>query len=177
MIVSRGAQNRLPESQRINKSVWGFGVRVLSSLLAHFMLYTLISLFTKHFLTIQGYSLDWSLWDVGLSGIIWRVLHLNWGRRCKAIAPTDHICLPKILPRGSFLVCICMISYHFLLSKLSLSHVILCFCSLLFSLHLLNSKGSCMQQQPLMWREVLKVPTTLVLTLVSSLTYTKLHGS
>jgi len=39
------------------------------------------------------------------------------------------------------------------------------------------ARGSCLQQQPLMHREVPKVPVTLVLTLVSSLTYSKLHGS
>jgi len=49
----KGAQNRLLESQGIEKFVWGFGVWVLSSLLAFFMHYTLISLFTKHFLTIH----------------------------------------------------------------------------------------------------------------------------
>jgi len=118
MIVSRGAQNRLPESQRINKSVWGFGVRVLSSLLAHFMLYTLIFFFTGHFLTIWRYSLDWGFWDVGLSGIVWRVPHLNWGRRCMAIGPTYHVRLPKTLPRSSSLVCTYMISFHSLLSQL-----------------------------------------------------------
>jgi len=115
----KGAWNGLPESQRIDKSVWGFGVWVLSSLLAHFMLYTLIFLFTRHFFTIQGYSLDWDFWDVGSSGIIWRVPCLNWGRRCMEIGPMDHVCLPETLPRSSFSVCTYIISFHSLLSQLS----------------------------------------------------------
>jgi len=115
----KGAQNGLPESQRINKSVWGFGVQVLSSLLACFMLYTLIFFFTGHFLTIQGYSLDWGFWDIGSSGIVWRVPHLYWGRWHMAIGPTDCVHLPETLLRSSFLVCTYMISFHSLLSQLS----------------------------------------------------------
>jgi len=137
----KGAWNGLLESWRIEKFVWGFRVWVLSSLLAHFMHYTLIFLFTEHFLTIQGYSLDWNFWDVGLSGVIWRVLHLNWGRLRMAIGTTDCVCLPKTLPRSSFLVCTCMISFHSLLSKLSLSHAIFCFYSLALSLHCWSAVG------------------------------------
>jgi len=114
----KGAQNGLLESWRIEKFVWGFWVQV-SSLLAHFMLYILIFLFTRHFPTIWGYSLNWSFWDVGLSGVIWRVLCLNWGRRHMEVGPMDHVCLPKTFPRSSFLVCTYMISFHSLLSQLS----------------------------------------------------------
>jgi len=137
----KGARNGLPESWGIEKFVWGFWVQVLSSLLACFMHYTLISLFTKHFLTIWGYSLDWNFWDIGLSGVVWRVLHLNWGRWHKAIGPMDCVCLPETLSRSSFSVCTCMISFHFLLSELSLSHAIFCFYSLSFSLHCWSAVG------------------------------------
>jgi len=118
MIVSRGAWNRLPESWRINKSAWGFGVWVLSSFMAHFILYTLTFSFTEHFLMIQRYALDWSFWDVGSSGAIWRVPRLNWGRRCMAIGPTDHVRLPETLPRSSCSVCTYMMSFHSLPSQL-----------------------------------------------------------
>jgi len=82
------------------------------------MLYTLTFFFTEHFLMIWRYSLDWSFWDLGLSGTIWRVPCLNWGRWCMAIGPTDHVCLPKTLPRSSFSVCTYMMSFHSLLSQL-----------------------------------------------------------
>jgi len=78
----------------------------------------LIFFFTGHFLTIQRYSLDWGFWDVGLSGVVWRVPCLNWGRRHMAIEPTDHVHLPETLPRSSFSVCTYMISFHSLLSQL-----------------------------------------------------------
>jgi len=118
MIVSRGARNGLPESRRIDKSAWGFGVRVLSSFMAHFMLYTLTLSFTEHFLMIWRYAPNWSFWDVGLSGTIWRVPCLNWGRQHMAIGPTDHVRLPETLPRSSCSVCTYMMSFHSLLSQL-----------------------------------------------------------
>jgi len=93
-------------------------VRVLSSFMARFMLYTLTLSFTEHFLIIRRYAPDWSFWDVGLSGAIWRVLRLNWGRRCMAIGPTDCVCLPETLPRSSCLVCTYMMSFYSLLSQL-----------------------------------------------------------
>jgi len=118
MIVSRGARNGLLESWRIDKSVWGLGVWVLSSFMACFMLYTLTFSFTEHFLMIRRYALDWSFWDIGSSGAVWRVPCLNWGRRRMAIGPTDRIHLPETLPRSSCLVCTYMMSFHSLLSQL-----------------------------------------------------------
>jgi len=118
MIISRGAWNGLLESRRINKSAWGFGVWVLSSFMAHFMLYTLTLSFTEHFLMIWRYALDWSFWDVGSSGAIWRVPRLNWGRWHMAIGPMDRVHLPETLPRSSCSVCTYMMSFHSLLSQL-----------------------------------------------------------